>query len=134
MWKPTKNQANKLFLGNKKILMFPGEALSLAPSPHSRSTNGSNMKIHPKLILLFVALVASVRIGFGLRARPQTQPDVIGMQLEGHVLVVSPQLICVTYSDNAPESPVAFLRGLGLPSLSGRATLLVLSNTIRTTG
>jgi hypothetical protein len=83
----------------------------LAPSPHSRSSIGSNMKIHPKLILLFVALVASVRIGFASPGPPQ--PDVIRMQLEGHVLVVSPQLICVTYSDNAPESPVAFLRGLG---------------------
>jgi len=71
------------------------------------------MKIYLKLILLFVALVVSVRIGFGSPGPPQTQPAVIRMQLEGHLLVVNPQLICVTYSDNAPESPVAFLRGLG---------------------
>jgi hypothetical protein len=71
------------------------------------------MKIYLKHIFSFVALVASVRIGFGSPGPPQTQPDVIRMQLEGHVLVVNPQLICVTYSDNAPESPVAFLRGLG---------------------
>jgi hypothetical protein len=44
---------------------------------------------------------------------PQTQPDVIKMQLQGHFLVVSPQLICVTYSDKEPDSPVAFYRGLG---------------------
>ena len=43
----------------------------------------------------------------------QTQPDVIKMQLQGHLLVVTPQLICVTYSDKAPDSPVAFLRGIG---------------------
>ncbi len=71
------------------------------------------MKIYLKLILLFVALVASVRIGFASPGPPQRQPDVINMQLQGHLLVVSPQLICVTYSDNAPDSPVAFLRGLG---------------------
>ena len=35
------------------------------------------------------------------------------MQLQGNFLVVSPQLICVTYSDKAPDSPVAFLRGFG---------------------
>lgn len=44
---------------------------------------------------------------------PQTQPDVIKMQLQNHVLVVTPQLICVTYSDKDPDSPVAFLRGIG---------------------
>jgi len=44
---------------------------------------------------------------------PQTQPDAIKMQQQGYLLVVSPQLICVTYSDNAPDSPVAFLRGFG---------------------
>jgi DUF971 family protein len=44
---------------------------------------------------------------------PQTQPDVIKMQLQGHVLVVTPQLICVTYSDKDPDLPVAFLRGIG---------------------
>jgi hypothetical protein len=41
------------------------------------------------------------------------------MQLQGHFLVVSPQLICITYSDKAPDSPVAFLRGLG-PTMSIR--------------
>ena len=71
------------------------------------------MKIYLKLILLFVALVASVRVGFASPDQPQTQPEVIRMQLQGHLLVLSPQLICVTYSDNAPDSPVAFLRGLG---------------------
>jgi hypothetical protein len=50
---------------------------------------------------------------------PQTQPDVIKMQLQGHLLVVSPQLICVTYSDKEPDSPVAFYRGLG-PTMSIR--------------
>jgi hypothetical protein len=44
---------------------------------------------------------------------PQTQPNVLQMQLPGHLLVVSPRFICVTYSDNAPDSPVAFLRGSG---------------------
>jgi hypothetical protein len=83
----------------------------LAASPRNRSAIGSKMKIYLKLILLFVALVVSVRIEFASPGPPQ--PDVIRMQLEGHALVVSPQLICVTYSDNAPESPVAFLRGLG---------------------
>jgi len=43
----------------------------------------------------------------------QTQPAVIKMQLQGHLLVVNPQLICVTYSNSAPDSPVAFLRGSG---------------------
>jgi len=71
------------------------------------------MKIYLNLIVLFGALVASVRIGFASPGPPQTQPDVIKMQLQGHLLVVSPQLICVTYSDNAPDSPVAFLRGVG---------------------
>jgi hypothetical protein len=55
------------------------------------------MKIYLKLILLFVALVASVRIGFASPGPPQTQPDVIKMQLQGYLLVVSPQLICVTW-------------------------------------
>lgn len=93
----------------------------LAPPPHSRSAIGSNMKIYLKLILLFVALVASVRIGFASPGPPQTQPDVIKMQLQGYLLVVSPQLICVTYSDNAPDSPVAFLRGFG-PTMPIRQT------------
>jgi len=71
------------------------------------------MKIHLKLVLLFAALVASVWIGFASPEPPQTRPNVIKMQLQDQLLVVSPQLICVTYSDNAPDSPVALLRGFG---------------------
>jgi hypothetical protein len=71
------------------------------------------MKVYLKLIPLFVALVACVRITFASPSPSQTQPDVIRMQIQGHLLVVTPQLICVTYSDDAPDSPVAFLRGLG---------------------
>ena len=71
------------------------------------------MKIHLKLVLLFAALVASVWIGFASPGPPQTRPNVIKMQLQDQLLVVSPQLICVTYSDNAPDSPVALLRGFG---------------------
>jgi hypothetical protein len=41
---------------------------------------------------------------------PQTQQGVIKMQLPGFQLVVSPQLICITY-DEASNLPVAFLRG-----------------------
>src|SRR5215472_2159248 len=94
--------------------MFPSKALRLSCSTAAdRSAIGSDMKIYLKLILLFVALVASARIGFASPSPPQTQPDVIRMQLQGHLLIVSPQLICVTYSDSAPDSPVAFLRGFG---------------------
>ena len=58
---------------------------------------------------------------FASPSPPQTQPDVIRMQLQGHLLVVTPQLICVTYSDNAPDPPVAFLRGIG-PTMPIRQT------------
>jgi len=71
------------------------------------------MKIYLKFIPLVIAIVICMRIASASPSSPRTQPDVIRMQTQGHFLVVSPQLICVTYSDDAPDSPVAFLRGLG---------------------
>ena len=90
----------------------PGQAFRVFCSTTALGI-GSNMKMYLKFISLFVALVASMQIAFASPSPPQTQPDVIRMQTQGHLLVVSPQVICVTYSDNGPDSPVAFLRGVG---------------------